>query len=109
MASTLASPALERNQDMLGDLSSPTRLRSDSLTKRALTGFVHNKMAMIGLIILIFEILCAIFAGQIAPHDPYDQDISHRLAAPFWEAKGSTANILGTDQVGRDILSRIIY
>jgi peptide/nickel transport system permease protein len=62
-----------------------------------------------GLIILAIVAFCAIFAPLVSPHDPYDQDIAHRLAPPAWEAKGSPQNLLGTDQVGRDILSRIIF
>jgi peptide/nickel transport system permease protein len=62
--------------------------------------------ALVGLTILAMVVLAAIFAPFIAPHDPNDQDVSRRLLPPF-EA-GSTY-ILGTDQVGRDVLSRIIY
>lgn len=63
-----------------------------------------NKMAMIGLAITITLILIAIFAPLIAPYDPYTVDWSQSLQAP-----GEGNHLLGTDQLGRDIFSRLIY
>ena len=70
-------------------------------------------------ILLIVLVLPAIFANQIAPHDPVVGSLSNRLVPPFWvQAEGegifatpggNIAHILGTDKQGRDILSRIIY
>jgi peptide/nickel transport system permease protein len=60
-----------------------------------------------GLLILI--ILSAIFAPLVAPHDPLQQSLRARLDPPFWIEGGSTDYPLGTDRLGRDILSRIIY
>jgi len=54
-------------------------------------------------------ILIAILAPVIAPHDPYDQELSARLLPPAWHAKGTWAHPLGTDQLGRDYMSRLIY
>ena len=51
----------------------------------------------------------AIFAPAIAPHDPLAVNISHRLAPPVWMEGGTPQHVLGTDQVGRDLLSRVIY
>jgi len=51
----------------------------------------------------------AAFAPLIAPHDPLDVNVRHRLAPPAWMEGGSLENLLGTDQVGRDLLSRMIY
>ncbi|TPW29160.1 ABC transporter permease [Martelella alba] len=64
----------------------------------------RNTLAMIGLGILMALLLVAALAPLIAPHDPFFQDLSNRLAAPF-----SAGHILGTDSLGRDILSRLIY
>lgn len=66
-----------------------------------------NKTAMIGLFIIIFLILIAIFADFISPFDPYTQSLKDRFTPGFW--KGNTINFLGTDDFGRDLLSRIIY
>lgn len=88
---------------------SPPPAPADSLTRRAVRGFVRNRAAMAGLAILALVALCGILAPIIAPHSPYDQQIAHKLAPPVWESTGSAANLLGTDQLGRDILSRIIF
>lgn len=61
------------------------------------------------LIVLATIVVSAIFAGIIAPHDPKLNDLRARLQPPAWEAGGSTDHLLGTDQLGRDIFSRIIY
>jgi peptide/nickel transport system permease protein len=62
------------------------------------------------LAILIFLLLIpAIFASQVAPHDPLKGSLSKRLKPPAWMQGGSMEYPLGTDKLGRDILSRIIY
>ena len=60
-----------------------------------------------GLILLIA--LIAIFAPLLAPHDPYVQSLSSRMMPPVWADGGSWDHLLGTDQNGRDYLSRLIY
>lgn len=64
----------------------------------------RNNLAMAGLVIVGLLLLIAAFAPWIAPHDPLAQDLSRRLLPP-----GSPGNLLGTDDFGRDILSRILY
>jgi peptide/nickel transport system permease protein len=59
--------------------------------------------------ILVIIILAAVLAPLLAPYDPYAQDLAHRLVPPFWYAKGGWAHPLGTDQLGRDYLSRVLY
>ena len=59
--------------------------------------------------ILVVIILAAILAPLLAPYDPYAQDLAHRLVPPFWYPKGGWAHPLGTDQLGRDYLSRVLY
>jgi dipeptide transport system permease protein len=71
--------------------------------------FSENKGAVGGLIVIVAVVLGAVFANWIAPHLPAEQFRDHFLAPPFWMAGGSTEFLLGTDAVGRDILSRIIY
>lgn len=60
-----------------------------------------------GLLILI--ILMALLAPVLAPHDPYDQNLMNRLVPPVWYDRGSWEHILGTDHLGRDYLSRLLY
>lgn len=62
-----------------------------------------NKLAMAGLIIVVILILAAIFADFISPYDPAAQDLLHMREMP------TRQHLLGTDEYGRDILSRIIY
>ncbi len=63
-----------------------------------------NTMAMVGLGILILLVLVAAFAPWLAPHDPLAQNLAGRLQPPL-----SESHLLGTDSLGRDILSRLIY
>jgi len=71
--------------------------------------FRKHPLAVLGLVILIIYILMAIFAPFIAPHDPNKQSISNRLLPPMAFEGGTSEYPLGTDYLGRDILSRIIY
>lgn len=64
----------------------------------------RNRLAMAGLVIVGLLLFVAAFAPWIAPHDPLAQDLSRRLLPP-----GTPGNLLGTDDFGRDILSRILY
>jgi len=66
--------------------------------------FKANRLALLGLIILILLVLVAIFAPVLSPHDPFEQDLANRLA-PL----GTDGHVFGTDSLGRDILSRLIY
>lgn len=65
--------------------------------------------AGLGAFIVLFVLFCAIFAPLLAPHDPFIQDLNNRMVPPAWMAGGSPAHWLGTDQLGRDYLSRLIY
>ena len=64
---------------------------------------------MIGAAIVLAAVLIALTAPLIAPHDPYYQDLLNRLVPPVWDSRGSWEHILGTDHLGRDYLSRLIY
>ena len=66
--------------------------------------FRSNTLAMAGLIILVLIILAAIFAPVLATQDPFAQDLGQRLLAP-----GVDGHLLGTDSLGRDIYSRLLY
>jgi peptide/nickel transport system permease protein len=66
--------------------------------------FRANPMTMIGFVILLILVFIAAFAPWLAPHDPFAQDLAARLQPP-----GSENYILGSDSLGRDILSRLMY
>ena len=76
---------------------------NSSLWSDAYRRLIQNKAAMIGGIILIFLILCALFAPLIAPYSYSYQDLDLGASKPSWE------HLLGTDVMGRDLLSRILY
>jgi len=59
--------------------------------------------------VLLLIVATAVFAPSVAPHDPLAVNIRHRLAPPAWMEGGTTQHLLGTDPVGRDLLSRMIY
>ena len=71
--------------------------------------FRENRGAVAGLAFIVSIILIAILADIIAPHLPNEQYRDHLLQPPAWQEGGEWAFVLGTDAVGRDILSRIIY
>ena len=70
---------------------------------------LNNKALVFGCGLLIFIVACALLAPWISPHDPYFQDLTNRTVPPFWYEKGTSVHPLGTDQLGRDYLSRLIY
>jgi peptide/nickel transport system permease protein len=65
-------------------------------------------VAIGGTVVAVF-VLVALFAPLIAPHDPYAQNLMMRLKPPFWHEGWDPAHPLGTDQLGRDYLSRLIH
>ena len=69
----------------------------------------HDKYGLIGFSIIVALLLIAVFAPLLAPHDPAAQSVIARLKPPAWLARGDWEYVLGTDQLGRDILSRVIY
>ena len=70
--------------------------------------FVRRYPVLPGTIIALLVVM-ALFAGQISPHHPLDSTISDTGAPPVWLPGGSWKHILGADQIGRDLLSRIIH
>jgi dipeptide transport system permease protein len=71
--------------------------------------FSQNRGAVIGLAVVILLVLIALSADLIAPYSPIEQFRDATLTPPMWQAGGSSKFILGTDPVGRDMLSRLIH
>ena len=71
--------------------------------------FCQNRGAVIGLTFIAIVLFAAIFAGWVAPYDPIEQNRAALLLPPAWLEGGNTSYLLGTDDIGRDMLSRIIY
>lgn len=68
-----------------------------------------TRTAKFGMVIVFLWVICAILAPLIAPYGENEIDISARLIPPSWEERGVEEHFLGTDEVGRDVLSRVIY
>ena len=73
------------------------------------TYFSANRGAVAGLVVIVLVLLCALFAPLIAPHEPNLTNNAVFLKPPFWQEGGSLSYPLGTDAIGRDILSRLLY
>lgn len=87
----------------------PARALGPSPTARFFRRVRGHTSVMVGGGILLAMILMAVFAPLLAPYDPYAQDLFARLKPPFWMEGTDPAHVLGTDNLGRDYLSRIIY
>lgn len=71
--------------------------------------FRKNRLAVVGGIVMLLVIVSGLLAPWIAPHDPTVPDFRNRFAPPAWHEDGSWSRPLGTDQLGRDMLSRILW
>jgi len=90
-------------------LSTPLPLPSIPAWRRGLRRSLGHRGLVIGSVILALIALAALFAPWLSPHDPYAQEVTQRLIPPAWYAKGSWEHLLGTDKLGRDYLSRLLY
>ncbi len=70
---------------------------------------IKNRTGLIGLIIIIVFVLAAVSAPWISPHDPVENALYEQLKPPIWDEGGAWKNVLGTDDLGRDIFSRLIW
>jgi len=101
MANPIAAPAVSIDEVERAFAPSPGALR----WRRLLS---HRGFVIAGVLLAII-VLFALFAPFIAPYDPYAQDLKNRLVPPAFMQGGSRAHPLGTDGLGRDYLSRVIY
>jgi len=93
-----------------GDRATPMRLAGKRAWRYTPLGrFLREPSAVFGAFVMCVLLITAIGAPLLAPHDPALTNLRLRNMPPPWEAGGSTQHLLGTDPVGRDILSRIIY
>ncbi|SEE94962.1 peptide/nickel transport system permease protein [Rhizobiales bacterium GAS191] len=70
---------------------------------------LRSLRVVVGLTIVAVVIACALFAPFLAPHDPEEQNLIATLVPPSWSAAGDATYLLGTDSLGRDVLSRLLY
>ncbi len=85
--------------------------KRETRAKELIRRFKYNKSAVFGLVILIVLVLSAIFANYIAPNDPTPSppQLFNKLKPGFWSEEAVKGMPLGTDALGRDVLSRVIY
>jgi peptide/nickel transport system permease protein len=75
----------------------------------AIVRSLRSPRVVIALCMILCIVFCAVFANRIAPNDPGDQNLLSILTPPFWVEGSDPAFLLGTDSLGRDVLSRLIY
>jgi peptide/nickel transport system permease protein len=93
----------------LGSIAETSNSGQRKQFRSILRVFQRSRLSIVGALIVGVLIITAIAAPWIAPHDPNDQTLMHSLRPPSWQEGGMPEYVLGTDQFGRDILSRIIY
>ncbi len=93
----------------LGTSAEPIEAPSQRGVRAALRPLLRSPGGMFGAIVVLLLVMLAVFAPLIAPHDPLKQSLRDANTPPFWSSGGSTKFLLGTDTLGRDILSRLIY
>lgn len=102
MSNAILNNSMAIDQD---DLS----YRYPSPLKEFCQSFATNRGASIALGFIAIVLIAAVFAPWLAPYDPITQYRDHLMQPPMWQQHGSAAFPLGTDEVGRDILSRLMY
>ncbi len=100
--------------DTINDIdNSPQVISTAALRRKMLKEFwfyfSENRGAVIGLFVFLLLVIVAVFAPFIAPHSPFEQYRDAVLLPPAWIDGGRGTHLLGTDPVGRDILSRLLY
>jgi dipeptide transport system permease protein len=90
-------------------LPAPTASSPPGVVRETWRYFAESRGAVLGLAVFVSLILIAIFAPWIAPHDPSMQYRDAFLTPPVWEEGGTWKFVLGTDAIGRDILSRLMH
>jgi peptide/nickel transport system permease protein len=75
----------------------------------AIVRSLRSPRVVIALSMILCIVFCAVFANRIAPNDPGDQNLLSILMPPFWVEGSDPVFLLGTDSLGRDVLSRLIY
>jgi peptide/nickel transport system permease protein len=84
-------------------------IRSEAVSPPSRFDVMLEDFPLFPILILVGLALAAVFANVLAPHDPEVGKLAARFRPPAWETGGSTAYLLGTDHLGRDVLSRLIF
>ncbi|MBR1145807.1 ABC transporter permease [Bradyrhizobium sp. AUGA SZCCT0431] len=84
-------------------MSEPIAIHAPLTSRVGVAGFT------VGIVIVGIIAVAAIIGNQLVPHDPFTQDLGNRLKPPFWMEGTQAGHLLGTDQLGRDYLARLVY
>jgi peptide/nickel transport system permease protein len=106
------SPAKGNEQDLDASPYSMTNIVTRWLDTDVGYSFKTSPMAIAAAVVAFICLVCAVFAGFIAPHNPFDLttlELSNARLPPAWDDEGKRAFLLGTDDQGRDILSTLMY
>lgn len=95
---------------MVSDSTDPTTVEPEKTsTPSVFASLKNDKFALVSAIVLVLFILMAVFAPLLAPYGASEIDLIHRLVPPVWSGEGNWDHPLGTDRLGRDMLSRLMY
>ena len=100
-------PGAEVDSGLLVDVEKDVRIRAR--IRSGLRLLLRSKGGTVGALVFVMLVVLAVFAPWIAPHDPLQQTLGDSRTPPFFADGGSTEYLIGTDDLGRDILSRIIF
>lgn len=105
---------IQKNMDLYEKCIYTDEFTDDAVVKknslrRLWYNFKKRKIAVIGLGIVFVFIFIAVFADKLAPFDPYEQNLGNSLLSPSQAKQLGLPNLLGTDESGRDLLSRLMY
>jgi peptide/nickel transport system permease protein len=84
-------------------MSEPIVIHAPLTSRIGMAGFAIG-IAIVGLVVVV-----ALVGNYLVPHDPFTQDLGNRLKPPFWMEGAQGEHLLGTDQLGRDYLARLVY
>jgi len=90
-------------------MAKAAQIKTGSINRIRASVNVLKRFPALPVVIVFTLIFTAIFANFLAPYSPYNQSLPDRLKPPFWVQGGSTRHLLGTDLLGRDVLSRLIF
>jgi peptide/nickel transport system permease protein len=76
---------------------------------RAVRAMLRSRTVLLGMVFVLLAVFVAVAAPVISPFDPYKQETGMRLKPPIWQEGAKPGHLLGTDALGRDVLSRLIY
>ncbi len=103
----MSTPASTPNPAPIASLEITTPRRD--LLSDAWYRLIRNKASVVGMVIIVFFSLVAIFAPVLAPHNPLQLNSGKDYLPPFWQKGSDPSFPMGTDTLGRDVLSRVIY